>query len=126
MKQLTFKVKSLTRREKDRIIDLKYKMLKENNYRCYSCGDTIRHLTDSEMSHVVPKWGNNIIKYGYEAIHHPDNIRITCKKQKCNSKVMLNVSRKEALKPHFLPIYEDLAKQGYDVTDATDRLLRGE
>jgi len=67
---------------------------------------------NQHMSHIVSKAKHNVEKYSYEAIHHQDNIKITC--SNCNSSVMISGER--AIKEHFKPIYEDLENQGYNGT----------
>ena len=111
MKELTMHVKKLTPREKMDIMDIKLERIRDLNYRCVVCNDHLE-AGNQHMSHIIPKWKNNIEKYGYEAIHHHDNIKITC--STCNSSVM--ISGKQKIKEHLTPIYTDLLNQGYDTT----------
>lgn len=124
MKQLTFRPKHLSFNEKMEAIELKLDMIREAGYRCEVCGHEFHGQQEAQLSHIIAKHLNHIKKYSYEAIFHRLNMKVT--DANCNSKVMINVSKKEYVKEHLLPIYEDLALQGYDVTDATDRLLRNE
>ena len=124
MKQLTFRPKHLSFSEKMAAIELKLEMIRAARYRCEVCGHEFHSNSEAQLSHIIAKHLNNIQKYGYEAIYHELNMKVT--DANCNSKVMINVSKKEYVKAHMLPIYEDLASQGYDVGDATDRLLRNE
>ena len=116
MLELTMQVKRLTPQEKMDIMDIKLERIRAVNYRCEVCNIQLE-AGNQHMSHIVPKWKNNIEKYGYEAIHHHDNIKITC--SNCNSSVM--ISGCNAIKEHLTPIYEDLTNQGFDCSE----VLRG-
>jgi hypothetical protein len=111
MKELTMYVKRLTPQEKMDIMDIKLDRIRAVNYRCEVCNIQLEP-GNQHMSHIVPKWENNVEKYSYEAIHHHDNIKITC--SNCNSSVM--ISGENAIKKHFVRIYLDLIDQGYDLS----------
>ena len=117
MKELTIHVKQLTPREKIDIMDIKLDMIRAVNYRCEVCNMQLE-AGNQHMSHIVSKAKHNVEKYSYEAIHHQDNIKITC--SNCNSSVMISGDR--AIKEHFKPIYEDLIDQGSDCTEVMKRV----
>lgn len=112
MKQLTMRQKKLTREGKDNAIDLKWSMFQQANQRCFKCGELLP-FTSSQLAHIINKGKTNIEKYSLEVIHHPLNMRISCKN--CNSYAMIGTSRKQAIKEHLEPILADLKQQGYDI-----------
>ena len=81
--------------EQERIKDLKRKMIRQQNNRCFVCNREFGYMNLPQMSHRICKAKWLIKKYGKEIIHHEFNMRITCAGN-CNDHVSINPESLEA------------------------------
>jgi len=91
--KLTRHNKKLSFYEKERITEMKYKMIQESNYCCSVCGNKFNGANMPQIAHCINKGKQTYKKYGYEIINHRFNLRITC--DKCNSSVMIDPESEE-------------------------------
>lgn len=87
--ELTYKVKTLSAREKLEIEERKAERILKAMNHCSEC-DNYFPSSKLQFAHRIPKYKSYVEKYGYEVIHHEKNTPITC--PDCNIKVSLNPS----------------------------------
>lgn len=107
----------MTYDEQEKILQIRLRKIKEQDYRCASCfkkfelGDTI------ELSHIIPQRKWLIQKYGKEIIHHEMNMTL-CHAGECNSNIQMSPNKTELVEAHVESIkekiHEDTMKEVWD------------
>lgn len=109
LEDLTYINKKLSYEEKEDIESQKRQMINYAGGCCEVCHKPFNFNIFPQMAHIVIK--GNVKIFGAEVIHHPYNIKITC--SKCNSGVIINTSKRQLLREHLEPIYQDLGVEDY-------------
>ncbi len=83
---------------------MKADKLREQHGKCAFCGKILSDNIPCDLAHIIPQRKWILKKYGYEIIHHPLNMKVTCHNDCCNSGVQLSPNKTMIVEAHIAMI----------------------